>query len=303
MTQIAQCRRDWRAALFSAIPVSLLILLLFYYWFGIADRYSIFLYYHDMGPVVPDTSPFSPVTSSRYWMAGLVASGAILVLYGAANWLLGRLVADYQPPAWWLIWMLSIVPLMIGIPAITMAVNDPKLPLVNALQATLSILVGLALALLPGEMAARRPGELLWLILDGVGVMLLLLTLAGLQNLPRWWINGGHWWTLMLVAALVAAAVWLLSVTALRTLFRIPVTSAAMLFLAGLCMAYVLMPLVHHVLGTDGQFYITNSNNFFADNVALQIAIWLLVAGLVWGLTRLRQSLAVWRTTASTSAV
>ena len=52
-----------------------------------------------------------------------------------------------------------------------------------------------------------------------------------------------------------------------------------------------------------GLFYITNSNNFFADNVVLQVVVWLLVAGLVWVLTHLRQSLAMWRTAASAKAV
>ncbi|MCP4422626.1 MAG: hypothetical protein GY805_38945, partial [Chloroflexi bacterium] len=66
------------AALLHALPVSGLILILFYYWFAIADRYIIFLYNHDMGPVVPDTSPFSRVTASRYWMAALVASGGVM---------------------------------------------------------------------------------------------------------------------------------------------------------------------------------------------------------------------------------
>ena len=73
MTGLAGCPREWGTALLCAVPVSLLVLSLFYYWFAVADRFFIFLYYHDMGSVVPDTSPFSPVTSSRYWMAGLVA--------------------------------------------------------------------------------------------------------------------------------------------------------------------------------------------------------------------------------------
>lgn len=259
MITLAGYPREWKAALLCAIPVALLVLGLFYYWFGIADRYFIFLYHHDMGSVVPDTSPFSPVTSSRYWMAGLVASGIILVLCAAANWLLGRLSADYHPPVWWRVWALSAVPLVIGIPAITMTMNNPRLPLANAVQATLAILAGLGLALLPGEMAARRPGELFWLALDGVGLTLVLLTIVGVQNVPRWLASGGIFWITTMIVTLAVSVAWLLVVTGLRTLFRIPVPKAATLFLAGLCVAYVLMPLVHHVLGTDGLFYITNS--------------------------------------------
>lgn len=302
MVKLAGNSIEWKMALLCAIPVSLLVLGLFYYWFAVADRYSIFLYYHNMGPVVPDTSPFSPITSSRYWMAGLVASGAILVLYAAANWLLGWLSADYHPPVWWRVWVLSAVPLVVGIPAITMTVNDPTLPLANAFQATLATLAGLGLALLPGEMAARHPSELFWLSLDGVGLMLVLVTLVGVQNVPRWLASGGIWWIGTMIVTLAVAVAWLLVVTGLRILFRTPVPRAATLFLAGLCVAYVLMPLVHHVLGTDGLFYITNSNNFFADNVVLQFASWLLVAGLAWALTRLRQSLVMWRTATPTKA-
>ena len=59
-------RREWALAVLHALPVTVLVLSLCYYWFAVADRYIIFLYYHDMGPLVPDTSPFSVVTSSRY---------------------------------------------------------------------------------------------------------------------------------------------------------------------------------------------------------------------------------------------
>jgi hypothetical protein len=285
----------WQTGLLFSVPVTLLVLGWFYYWFAMADRYFIFLYYHDMGSVVPDTSPFSPVTSSRYWMAGLVASGIILTLYTAANWLLGRLSDSHHPPDWWRVWMLSAVPLVIGIPIITMSVNDPVLPPANAAQATAATLAGLCLALLPGEMAARRPAELFWLALDGLGLMLILVTVSGLQNLPRWLASGGTLWLLLLMLVLLATGVWLIVVTGLRLLFRTLLPNATTLFLAGLTLAYVLMPLAHHVLGTDGQFYITNSNNFFADYVSLQLLIWLVVFGLAWVLTRLRQSVAGWR--------
>jgi hypothetical protein len=92
-------------------------------------------------------------------------------------------------------------------------------------------------------------------------------------------------------------------VTGLQLLFHSPVPGSAALLLAGLCLAYLLMPLAHHLLGTDGQFYITNSNNFFADSISLQIAIWLLVAIFAWALTRLRRVLAVRRATIPARAV
>ena len=88
----------WRVAAIHAIGASALVAGLYTYWFAVADRYIVFLYYHDMGPRAPDTSPFSAVTSSRYWMAGLVAGGAMMGVYVTANWLAGRLAASYAPP-------------------------------------------------------------------------------------------------------------------------------------------------------------------------------------------------------------
>ncbi|NJN94915.1 MAG: hypothetical protein HC875_12845 [Anaerolineales bacterium] len=47
--------------------------------------------------------------------------------------------------------------LMVGIPTITMLVNQPTMPLVNAVQITLAALIGLGVALLPGRLAAKQP--------------------------------------------------------------------------------------------------------------------------------------------------
>ena len=44
-----------------------------YYWFAVANRYVIFLHAH------LDATPFDDVTRSRYWIAGLVASGIVMV--------------------------------------------------------------------------------------------------------------------------------------------------------------------------------------------------------------------------------
>ena len=53
-----------------------------------------------------------------------------------------------------------------------MAANRPTLPVPNALQTTLATLLALGLALLPGGMASENPIELIWLALDGCGLML-----------------------------------------------------------------------------------------------------------------------------------
>jgi hypothetical protein len=292
---VREPRWRWRSALLHALPVMALVLYLFYHWFAIADRHIVFLYYHDMGPLYPDTSPFSAVTSSRYWMSGLVASGSVMMLYAAASWLLGRLAANYRSPAWWRVWALCAVPLLIGIPLITMTVNQPTLPLLNAAQTTLATLIGLALALMPGKMAAERPGDLVLLIFDGCALMLVLLNIIGIEEVDRWLANGRTWWLWMMVVGSVSGVVWLLIMTGLRAWWRTSIPSAAALFTAGLCVAYPLTILIHYVSFTDGYYYISDMDNFFARNIVLQIMTWLIIAALALGVTRLREYLVARR--------
>lgn len=99
--------RTWRRPLLEATLISIVVLGLFYYWFGIADRYAVFLYGHTTTNI-PPAQPFDATTSNRYWMAGLVAAGAVMVLYVTANGLHGRICVRRQKPCttatWWQVW-------------------------------------------------------------------------------------------------------------------------------------------------------------------------------------------------------
>jgi hypothetical protein len=283
--------RSWRSAAFHALPAGLLVPGLFTYWFAVADRYIVFLYDHDMGPLYPDTSPFSRVTGSRYWMAGLVASGCLMALYTAASWALARLTARYRPPAWWRVWAVCALVLIPGVLAITMTANQPTLPLRHAAQVTLATLIGVALAVSPGRLAAERPGELLWLAADGFGVAL-LSNLIHIEKVGRWLARGGTLWVRMMIVSLATGAALLLALTGLRTWFRRPIPSAGALLVAGACIAYLLLPLAHHVVGTDGYYYISDSDNFFAQSPAVQLIAWSVIGVLVLGVTWVRKRVA-----------
>jgi hypothetical protein len=286
---------SWSLALAHALPIVVLVLALHYYWFAIADRYIVFLYHHDMGPLYPDTSPFSRVTSSRYWMAGLVASGLVAAPYGMVNWLLGRIVPNYHLPKWWRVWIICAICLAAGIPGITMSVNQPTLHVVNAVQVTLVTWIGLALALMPGRLAAEAPTELVWLSADGLGLMLVLLYLIHLEDLSTWLARGRTLWVWMMAASLIAGVVWLLIVTGVGVWRRRPVPGAGEMFIAGLYVAYLGMPAVHHLIGTNGYYYISDSDNFFATNQVVQVATWLAAGGMAAGVTWLRGRLAARR--------
>ncbi|MCZ7542669.1 MAG: hypothetical protein M5R40_03615 [Anaerolineae bacterium] len=225
-------------------------------------------------------------------MAGLVASGAVMALCVAANWLLGRFVRGYRPPRWPRVWAACAVPLTVGLPLITMTANAPVLPAANAALVTLVTLAGLALALLPGEMAAARPLRLVLLASDGFGLALILLYLVSLDLVGRWLANGALWYVQMLVVALVLGVAWLLVMSAVRVWRRTTIPGAAALFASALCIAYLLMPLVHHTLVTDGYYYISDSDNFFARSGLLQAATWAAAALLALAITRLRHYLA-----------
>ena len=277
---------------FHVLPVVGVVLTLITYWFAVADRYIIFLYYHGMGPLVPDTSPFSEVTRSRYWMSGLVAAGVVMVLYSGACWLLGRLSADYHPPSWWLTWIWTATVLAVGIPLITATVNQPPLPLGYAAQVMVTTLTGLALALVPGSMAARRPIYLLGLALDGTAVMIILYFCGKLDSAGRWWTNGDWWRAGIIIGGVSVGIAGLLIMTALRIGLRREIPGTITEMVAGLNV-FLLLPLVHYLFVgiIDGYFYISNAANFFASTVWYQAFALLLTALFVWLVTQLRRYL------------
>ena len=283
-------------ALLEAALISLFILTLFYYWFGMADRYAIFLYGHSANGI-PLTEPFDALTSSRYWMAGLLAAGITLVLYTAANWVGGRLAArrgvSFGTPPWWWVWSLCALPLAAGIPAITMTVNAPTLPLWLAAACAAAALAGLAVALLPGRWAAERPGDLIWLALDGAGLVPALLLLRAIELPGRGlsispavaWFFG--------IGGVVGGAVWLALMSVLRRWGGQESPGAPAVFLAGVGLSYLLMPLTHYLTaGPPGFRYITNSANFFATNPWLQLLAFAAAAALALAATWFRRWLA-----------
>ena len=281
----------FRRSLFHGLPVALLVTALLTYWFGIADRYIVFLYNHDMGAVVPDTSPFSRVTSSRYWIAGLVASGFVLVLYTSAIWLAGRL-RRYALPPWNYVWLVCAPILIIAVPAITMGLNTPTLPWYFAAAVTIVTLAGVALALIPGKLAAERPWDLVWLAADGWGLALIVTILAQMDDIGRWMASGIDWRVLLSLVVLALSAGWLLLLTVVRYWRGVIVGDFVSLAVATACVAYLFLPLMHYVLGTDGYYYITDSDNFMAGSLTMQLLAWLVTAFLIWALLALLKKLS-----------
>jgi hypothetical protein len=274
--------------LLHAIPVTLFILALFYYWFAVADRYAVFLYNHRLaGPA----GPFDDITIGRYWMSGLVADGAVMLLYIAANWLLARVGANDRAPAWWRVWLLCAPLLIVGIPIITMTTNSPTLPPALAAACVVATLAGLAFALMPGALAARQLPDLAWLALDGVGLVPSLLLLRAIELPGRGLAVSASTAYLVAVGSILGGAVWLGAMSVLRVWQRKPSPNAVSVFVAGLCLSYLALPLAHYLFFTPAAYrYIGASSNFFMHNLGLQLVTFLIAAALAFGAARFRNS-------------
>lgn len=233
-------------------------------------------------------------------MSGLVAAGAIAVVYSCANWVLGRRssllrprlgsTADELTPSWWHVWLFCMLPLFIGITVITTTYNSPVLPLPSAAACSASTLLALPLALMPGAWAARRPWDLVWIAFDGAGLMPVLLLLRAVELPSRGLVSAPVAYAAVLGATLAGVA-WLGIMTRLRRWRRKPAQGAGALFVSGLCLSYLLMPLAHHLVATPpGYRYISTASNFFAFSPWIQLCSLLLAALLAIGITRMRSS-------------
>ena len=115
--------------------------------------------------------------------------------------------------------------------------------------------------------------------------------MLGLSMMERvGWLSGRNiiWPLLIVGAGFAGAGVLLLVMTGIRLWRDLSMPGAPALFAAGLSVAYLLLPLAHHLIGTDGYYYITDKDNFFSWNWLLQGVVWLVTGGMAVGVTRLR---------------
>jgi hypothetical protein len=267
------------------LPICLIILSLFYYWFAIADRSEVFLYYHNMGSRVPDTSPFSFVTASRYWMSGLVTSGFVLLIYFPVNFILFRGFKNYSPPSWKNISLISFPILVAGTFVITMTVNQPTPPFSHALKVTLATLAGLGIVLKTAELAGKKVLNLILYAADGFAIGFIMLTTSGwLSNL-----NYLPGWRITFILITYGVCLFILVISAIIYVWRKIESSPNLIFITALTIAYPFGTVFHYLVGTDGHFYITNSDNFFTKNIFLQIFVWIVGYLITLFLCRLRK--------------
>lgn len=261
-------KHEWRRAILHSLPITLLISGLFFYWFAVVDRFVIFLYGH-LGAM-----PFNAVTNGRYWMSGLVAGGIVMVLYTSVHVLIGQMRAEYKPPSWWRVWLFAAVPLAVIIPAITMTMNQPVLPGGMSVMVTAVALLALALALPPATIAVHSLAQFGWLLLAGLGITSVLITLRAIELPQQGLVSPRVAWTVGLGLSL-AGIIWTLAIAWVYMRRHQTPWKAPALFIAGLQISYLLLPLTHYLFMTPSRYrYISSSQNFFAFNPILQITTW-----------------------------
>lgn len=268
----------YKSVFVSGISICLFIVVIFYHWFALADRYAIFLYNH-LG-----ATPFDERTISRYWMSGFVASGAIFIFYVVINWFFDQFAEivhrDYRPPIWWQVWLFCVVPISVSVLYITMTFNNPVLPLSIALVCTITTLIGLALALFASSLAVQKPLEFSWLLAIAVGLIPTFLLLRVIE-LPHVGLTTTPTAYSVAVGGTLFGLIWSIVMIRLQTRFY-PIKHngvAVKLYVIGLCLSYLLLPLFHYLFLTPPAFrYISTSANFFALNKNIQLLG--LVAGM-----------------------
>jgi len=271
----------------AALAVSGIVIRLFYYWFAQADRYVIFLYNH------AGATPFDDRTVSRYWMSGLVTGGIVLVGYSGINWLLGRLCGlfykKYTPPHWGLVWLLSVLPVSVGIFWITTQLNQPTLPPMLAGGCVAAMLLALGPALYLGSMTAQAGADLVWLLLVGAGLTPALLLLRAVE-LPGQGILSPVTAYGIAIGGTGLGLVW--SIVLIRVQSRWLTGSrpgrAGQFLAAGVSISYLLLPLTHYLFASSIR-YMSVAANFFARSWLLQGVVFLIVIGVAFGLERLQQ--------------
>ena len=182
-----------------------------------------------------------------------------------------------------------------------MTVNDPVLPFANAMQVTAVALIGLALAVMLGRLAAERPATYVLVMIDGLALACLLSSLPRVESYSRWLARES---TGIIYRHLAVVAVGMVLLTMMTVFYywrrQAEVPDAGALFIAGLDVTYLFLPLYHHLFWckdhgswTDPDYfaYISDADNYFARSPLLQIVVWIVVALIALGFTRLRSRL------------
>jgi len=241
--------------------ISGIVLVLFFYVFVVADRTQIFLYNH------LTFTPQDYTTQSRYFMAGLVISGFVFVVY-----LLLRLLVRKPINSRSLLKQITL-PISIGILYITLVLGRPTISLPFAVATVASTLIGLTLSFYTAEYLFCQRLQSFRVLPAIIGLVPLLTLFHAVEFY-------GHLPSITLTRALfvsLGTVGFALVVLGLSNFFfrhkKIYFPATMPSFALSLWVAYVLMPLVHFLQTPFSSKYFTTADNFLAKNPFLQLII------------------------------
>jgi hypothetical protein len=208
-------------------------------------------------------------------MVGLVLSGFISVLYYTI-----RLAAGSGIEISWQGVMKKIsLPLFIGIMLIMMTMGSPKMPFLIALSSATATTIGLSIGLSVADDLMTHLLKTIAATAIGSGFVPFLILFRALE-LPAKGILSQNMAIWIVVISIIAGYVWLWIAL---YFFRIYEPTRLQILKGIVFLAYLVLPVIHYLFATPkGIPYITSSDNFFADNMLLRTANWILLILFVY---------------------
>lgn len=265
------------ALVIHALVLSLSLLAFYVFCFAVSDRQLIFLYDH-LG-----YGHLADFNLSRHWMTGLVVGGLLLISYLPLNLIIQKLYKKYQFPDWA---NLSCYVCLFLSPPLFFLLNfivQPVLPFLLNLTIFLILFLSVRLVLYLTHLALKNFKDFFWLTLDAWSLLpvLFILPILTQYGLKRSFPPFGLFVLSPLVMMLLVGLGFTLITWLTKRVKRTP-PGSLQLFLSALSSAYLFFPFLHYFSSNPGgTLYISNSDNFFANNPLIQIASYILVLVLL----------------------
>jgi len=260
------------------------VLFLYSLWFLVLDRRFVFLYGH------LHSTPFDFRTASRYWMTGLVANGVVLIAYTIVNLVIKKVRRDYQLPDWKVIWKYVCLILILPLFIILTFVGKPPTPALLSFWILVVLFAGLRLVLYASNFIVSNFRRSVWAFFDGLALLpiLQLLPLSVDYGLRK---SSPPVIVIVPLVTILIDLLWFWIMTLLYKRFKQPFTFSLNIFLSGLVSSYLLLPLLHYINSRPGHIrYISDSANFFANEIWLQVTTFLVVVAVLWLVGRWRKN-------------
>ncbi len=254
-----------KKSIISALSITVFLLLLYYFWYMIADREILFLYWH-LG-----YEPFSEQTIGRYFMSGLVASGFLFWGYTIIQCMVKKRYAKYKLPQWSTVWEYTIYISAIPLFIILNILGNPPIPLMISIGVLGFLYIGVGIVLWSSDTILKNVKKSMRTITQSITIVpLFILPLYLTYHLKK---NPGNIFNITLPTVLFFIGSLLFSLAIQYILKRLKKQTGTPneIFFFALLLFYIFLPLVHYIfMGPTLFSYITDSSNFFSNNVFIQ---------------------------------